>query len=139
MTVLPGVVELMGALAARDDVALGLVTGNIAGGAELKLGSAGLYEHFRTGAFGSDSEERNDLPGLAVQRAGETWGVDFDPDQVLVIGDTPRDVECGLHHGVVTVGVATGHYDGTTLRRAGAHHVVEDFSRTGELTALLVG
>lgn len=139
MTVLPGVVELMAALLEARDVALGLVTGNIVGGAELKLGSAGLYQHFRTGAFGSDSEERNQLPGVALRRAVETWGVAFDPDHVLVIGDTPRDVECGLHHGVVTVGVATGRYDAQALRDAGAHHVVDDFTGTGELRELLVG
>lgn len=139
MRVLPGVVALMDLLTKFQEVALGLVTGNILGGAELKLGSAGLYGHFRTGAFGSDSEERNHLPGVALERAAETWGVRFDPADVLVIGDTPRDVECGLAHGVVTVGVATGNYPASALRRAGAHHVVEDFSDTARLTELLLG
>ncbi|UCC27034.1 MAG: haloacid dehalogenase-like hydrolase [Gemmatimonadales bacterium] len=139
MTILPGVLTLMTALRKVEDVGLGLVTGNIAGGAELKLESAGLYEHFQTGAFGSDSEERNDLPGLAVRRASEAWGVDFRPHDVVVIGDTPRDVECGLHHGTLTVGVATGRFARRELEVAGAHFVVDDFSRTEELHDILVG
>lgn len=139
MEVLPGVVELMENLAGRTDVALGLVTGNIVGGAELKLGSAGLYGHFRMGAFGSDSEERNDLPGVALARARETWGVRFAGMDVLVIGDTPRDVECGLAHQVGTVGVSTGRFAPDDLWDAGAHHVVKDFSDTDGLLEILLG
>jgi phosphoglycolate phosphatase-like HAD superfamily hydrolase len=139
MDVLPGVQDLMEALTGMDEVAMGLVTGNIVGGAELKLGSAGLYSHFRTGAFGSDSEERNHLPGVALDRAEETWGVRFAPEHVLVIGDTPRDVECGLAHSVGTVGVATGRFAPDSLREAGAHHVVEDFTETDALLEIFLG
>lgn len=140
MEILPGVMALMERLAGMEkEVALGLLTGNIVGGAELKLGSAGLYGHFRMGAFGSDSAVRNDLPGVALARAAEAWGKRFDPADVLVIGDTPRDVECGLAHGTVTVGVATGRFSADVLRDAGAHHVVEDFSDTAALAQLLVG
>lgn len=139
MDVLPGVRDLMEVLTAMEDVAMGLVTGNILGGAELKLGSAGLYDHFRTGAFGSDSEERNHLPGVALDRAEETWGIRFAPEDVLVIGDTPRDVECGLAHGVGTVGVATGRFAPKSLRDAGAHHVVDDFSGTDRLLEIFLG
>ncbi len=139
VTILPGVVALMDALSHLEDVALGLVTGNIAGGAELKLGNAGLYHHFQMGAFGSDSEERNHLPGVALDRAEATWGLRFPVDDVLVIGDTPRDLECGLAHDVRTVGVATGRYEAGALQDAGAHHVVEDFQDTRALTELLAG
>lgn len=139
MTILPGVPELVEALSRKADVALGLLTGNIAGGARLKLGSAGLHDHFPTGAFGSDSEERNDLPAVAVDRAQERWGVRFAAEEVLVIGDTPRDVECGLAHGVTTVAVATGNFDGETLARAGAHHVLTDFRDRDATLELLAG
>ncbi|HSG50310.1 MAG TPA: HAD family hydrolase [Longimicrobiales bacterium] len=140
MRILPGVLALTELLAGlENEVALGLLTGNIVGGAELKLGSAGLYRHFRMGAFGSDSEVRNHLPGVALARAVETWGKRFDPEDVLVIGDTPRDVECGLAHGTITVGVATGRFPAEALLEAGAHHVVEDFSDTQALAELLVG
>ena len=129
--VLPGVPALLERLVQYRDVALGLLTGNVAGGARLKLGSAGLFHHFRTGAYGSDSEERNELPGVALNRAYETWGVRFEPQEVLVIGDTPRDVECGLAHDV--------RYPVAALREAGAHHVVQDFSTLDEVAELLVG
>jgi len=139
MKVLPGVRALVDRLSASGDAALGLVTGNIVGGARLKLGSAGLFDRFRMGAYGSDSEERNNLPRVALERALETWGVRFPSRDVLVIGDTPRDVECGLAHGVVTVGVATGRYSRDALRDAGADHVVTDFSDTDALVELLLG
>jgi phosphoglycolate phosphatase-like HAD superfamily hydrolase len=139
MTVLPGVAALIESLLGSDEVGLGLLTGNIEGGAALKLGSAGLFRHFRMGAYGSDSAERNDLPGVALDRAEETWGVRFDPSDVYVIGDTPRDVECGLAHDAMTVGVATGNFGAEALWAAGAHHVVEDLSDTLEVRALLAG
>ncbi|MDT8341557.1 MAG: HAD hydrolase-like protein [Longimicrobiales bacterium] len=139
MRVLPGVRALVDALAGLGDVALALLTGNIVRGAELKLGSAGLFQHFATGAFGSDSEERNDLPGFALERARRRWGFAFPAAEALVIGDTPRDVACGLAHGMVTVGVATGRFPADALRDAGAHHVVADFSDTESLVSLVVG
>lgn len=139
MTVLPGVAELLESLLGRDEVGLGLLTGNIEGGAQLKLGSAGLYRHFRMGAYGSDSAERNDLPAVALDRAEEMWGVRFDPSDVYVIGDTPRDIECGLSHDAMTVGVATGNFGADALRGAGAHHVVENLSDTRQVGELLAG
>lgn len=126
MTVLPGVVPLVHALEAESDVALGLVTGNIVGGARLKLGSSGLPA-WEVGGFGSDHEIRNHLPGIALQRALATWGVTFPGEQVVVVGDTPRDVECGRFHGTRTVAVATGRYDAGTLAAAGADQVLGDF------------
>ena len=89
VTVLPGVPELIGALAARDDVFLGLVTGNVEGGARLKLLSAGLWHHFPIGAFGSDHESRNELPRFALERAAAHWGRPFQGRDAVVIGDTP--------------------------------------------------
>lgn len=129
--VLPGVVPLLGRLeelVAESRIALGLVTGNVAGGADLKLGSAGLREPFEVGAFGSDSEERNELPGVALARAREYWSTDFDPAHVWIVGDTPRDVACGRAHGLRTLAVATGNFEAPALRRSGADVVVDDLS-----------
>lgn len=139
VSVLPGVRELVSALAELEDIALGLVTGNIAGGARLKLRGPGLDHHFAVGAYGSDAEERNELPGVALVRARERWGVEFADADVLVIGDTPRDVECGQAHGLTTVGVATGGYDVEDLEAAGADHVLVDLSDTRGVRELLVG
>ncbi len=128
MTVLPGVPELLTHLKGLDDVAVGLLTGNIAGGARLKLGSAGLMAHFPVGGFGSDSELRDDLPAVAIERARRNWGVAFHPRAVVVVGDTPRDVACGQHEGTRTVAVATGRFEQAALAAAGADHVLPDMA-----------
>jgi phosphoglycolate phosphatase-like HAD superfamily hydrolase len=139
VSVLPGVRALVSALVELEDVALGLVTGNIAGGARLKLRGPGLDHHFEIGAYGSDAEERNELPRLALARARERWGVDFEAEDVVVIGDTPKDVECGRVHGLTTVAVATGSYETHELEAAGAHHVLPDLSDTTGVRELLAG
>lgn len=139
MEILPGVAELLEALSGHRDVGLGLLTGNIVQGARLKLGSAGLADHFAMGSYGSDSEDRDELPAIALMRARETWGVDFDADDVVVVGDTPRDVACGRTVGARTVAVATGHFEVATLADAGAGHVLEDLSVTSRVVDVLVG
>lgn len=138
MTVLPGVTALVGALESEGEVALGLVTGNILGGARLKLGSSGLPA-WDVGGFGSDHEFRNHLPGFALRRALERWGVEFPGDRVVVVGDTPRDVECGRHHGTRTVAVATGSFGATVLAASGADHVLPDFQDLGRTLEALLG
>jgi len=130
VTVLPGVRRLIGELAARDDVFLGLVTGNVAGGARLKLRSAGLWHHFPVGGFGSDHEVRNELPRFALDRASRHWGRAFDGEECVIIGDTPRDMECGRAVGAATVAVTTGRFSSAALRDAGAERILPDFSDT---------
>jgi len=137
--VLPGVPALLEALNQEDGIGMGLLTGNILRGARLKLGSAGLLDHFHMGSYGSDHEERDELPAIALGRATDMWGVDFDPEHVIVVGDTPRDVACGKREGLRTVAVATGHFDAESLRATGADHVVEDFTDTRATVSLLVG
>jgi len=128
VTVLPGVRELIDALERRGDVFLGLLTGNVRGGARLKLGAAGLWEHFPVGAFGCDHESRNELPHFALTRARAHWGRDFRREDTVVIGDTPRDVACGRAVGAVTVAVATGRFAAAELGRAGANRVLPGFA-----------
>jgi len=139
MTVLPGVPALLRELAERTDVGLGLLTGNIAGGAELKLRSAGLFEHFGVGSYGSDHEERDALTAIALARASERWSVDIDPRDVFIVGDTPRDVQCGRAGGTRTLAVATGYFGVEELGRCGADHVIADFTDTGRVVGLLAG
>lgn len=136
---LPGVVGLLDALGQRTDVRMGLVTGNLERGAYLKLGSVGLHERFNLGAFGSDHEERNRLPGLAVERAKDHWDIHFEPDTVVIVGDTPRDIECGKHLGGRTVAVATGRWTHEQLEDAGAHQVVSDLSDLHQSLTVLLG
>lgn len=139
MELIPGAKETVDHLREAEDVALGLLTGNIVEGARLKLGSVGLANHFPIGGFGSDSEIRNHLPAFAIRRAKENWGVEFPPDRVVVVGDTPRDVACGQFGGTRTVGVATGRFDVDSLKAAGADHVLPDMGDLQGTLAVLLG
>lgn len=108
---LEGVVPILDALDGRDDVILGLLTGNVEPGARIKLKAAGIDpDRFRINAFGSDHEHRPELPAIAQRRAGETLGLEIAGDRVVVIGDTPADIECGRSLGAKAIGVASGHY-----------------------------
>jgi phosphoglycolate phosphatase-like HAD superfamily hydrolase len=137
-TVYPGVRELVRVLAERSDVLCGLVTGNIAQGAALKLASAALDGAFRFGAYGSDSERRQELPPLAVQRAKALADVEFRGRDIVVIGDTPADMTCGQALGVHAFGVTTGSYDEAALRESGADTVFPDLSDTEEVMRVLL-
>lgn len=105
---LPGVGDLLSALADRDDVYLALVTGNVEPIAYHKLAAVGLADYFELGAFGSDHEDRAALPPLAVRRAERLLGRSFPAERVFVIGDTDRDVACARAAGVRSVAVCTG-------------------------------
>jgi len=137
--VLPGVRGIMAALRERTDVLVGLLTGNIRDGAELKLASASLDGLFRLGAYGSDNEQRDALPAIAVERARLLANRDFRGRDIIVIGDTPADVTCGRTLDVHAVGVATGSFDAVALREAGAHCVFEDLSDTRAVLDILAG
>ena len=139
VTVLPGVRELIGALADRGDVHLGLVTGNLKGGARVKLRSVGLWEHFPVGAFGCDHEVRDKLPPVALRRAGAHWGRRFRGEDAVVIGDTPRDVACGKAVGAATVAVTTGRFSAEALAQAGADQVLPGFGDVDAALAALLG
>jgi phosphoglycolate phosphatase len=116
---LPGVLEILDALEARDDVVLGLLTGNIAPGARIKLRAAGIDPNrFRVNAFGSDHEHRPELPAIAQRRASETLGLNIVGEKLVVVGDTPADIECGRSLGARAIGVASGNY---TVKELLAH------------------
>ncbi len=107
--VLPGVTALLGELARRSHVAVGLLTGNVARGAQLKLGAHGLWESFAFGAFGDDANTRPGLLPVAIarQRAATEHEISAMAD-VFVIGDTVHDVAVARAHGAVAVAVGTG-------------------------------
>ena len=106
---LPGVTALVDAVERHEDLVLGLLTGNIVEGAQVKLRAVALApERFRVGAFGSDHEERPMLPPIARQRASALLGHEVPGDRLVIIGDTPADMTCGLGIGARAIGVATG-------------------------------
>jgi len=118
--VLPGVPALLDTLETRDDVAVGLLTGNFVRGAEIKLGHFDLWRRFSFGAFGDDHLDRRDLVPVAVRHA---TAMGISPGSVIVIGDTPLDIACAHAHGAMALAVATGPY--TVAELAHANLVVE--------------
>jgi Predicted phosphatases len=126
-----GVLELLDGLEARDDAVLGLLTGNIREGAVLKLRSAGIdIARFRVGAFGSDHHHRPALPAIAQRRACEELGLKVSGSDVVVIGDTPADIECGRAIGARALGVATGRYTVDELASHSPFAVFPDLADT---------
>jgi phosphoglycolate phosphatase-like HAD superfamily hydrolase len=97
---------------------VGLLTGNTRLGAEIKLRHFKLWDRFEFGAFSDDDEDRNCIARIAVERGGQCCGEPIGGEQVLVIGDTPRDVECGRSVNARVLAVATG---GATLRELQEH------------------
>lgn len=135
--ILPGVRELVAALAARGDVAQGLLTGNLRAGAQIKLRHHNLWTPFAFGAFADDSELRNDLGPHAVSRACSHHAVTFPADRVWVIGDTPHDIDCGKAIGACTLGVATGRYTIEDLRAHAPTAVYPDLRDTAAVLQTL--
>jgi phosphoglycolate phosphatase len=127
--IMPGVRPLIDTLLTRDDVLLALLTGNFREGARIKLEYFDLWSSFPFGAFADDASDRNLLVPVAIERAREA-GHEPRIDRVIVIGDTPLDVECALAGGVRALGVATGSHSVGDLRSAGAYEVFEDLSDT---------
>jgi phosphoglycolate phosphatase-like HAD superfamily hydrolase len=125
---LPGIRELVTALAADRRAMVGLLTGNVREGARLKLEPTGLLSLFKVGAYGSDSGVRADLPAVAVTRAERLTGRRYVGKDVVVIGDTPADVECGASLGVTAVAVATGRHSVDELAACSPDRVFADFS-----------
>jgi phosphoglycolate phosphatase len=131
---LEGVVELLEALEARKDVVLGLLTGNVEPGARVKLTAAGINpDRFRVNAFGSDHEQRPQLPAIAQQRASEILGLDIAGERLIVIGDTPADIECGRSLGARAIGVASGHYTVEQLQAHDPYAVFPSLANTAKL------
>ena len=125
--VLPGIRELVTALAADRRAVLGLLTGNVREGARIKLAPTGLLS-FKVGAYGSDSHMRSELPPVAVARAAQLTGRHFAGKEIVVIGDTPADAECGAALGVKAIAVATGRHTAEELAAHGPDHVFADLA-----------
>ncbi len=130
LLVYPGVSELIRALRDSDGTLLGLQTGNIQRGARIKLEPTGLNPFFPVGAFGDDSDNRNELPRIAVQRVRKQFGRTFRGREVTIVGDTPADIACARHFGARAVAVATGFHDRQGLVDARPDALFDDFQDT---------
>ena len=108
--------------------ALGLLTGNIRLGAEIKLRHFGLWEIFQFGGFADDHEDRNHIAAAALERGRRVLGKDLQPQEIVVIGDTPFDVRCGKFIGAKTLAVATGGAKLEELKPCAADWTVADLT-----------
>ncbi len=135
---LPGVAELVPRLAQDDAFALGVMTGGSREIVAVKLTRLGLVESFPVGSFGNEVPNRPALVPLALERASEYFSDVFEPEQVVIVGDTPSDVHCAHVHGIACLGVATGKYSQDQLREAGADHVVVDLSDSAGVRTILL-
>jgi phosphoglycolate phosphatase-like HAD superfamily hydrolase len=133
----PGIYEALGKLRSKTDLGLGLLTGNIEQGARIKLEPFLLNAYFPSGAFGSDHEDRNMLLPVAVTRYQELFSYTIRIEECIIVGDTPRDVECAQIYGAACFAVATGPYSTDDLMDAGANYVVEDLSDPSPLLQFL--
>jgi len=132
--VMPGVARLLDELEARDDVHLGLLTGNFEAGARVKLGYFDLWRYFPFGAFGDETPDRNALLEVALTRVETCGGPSVCRSDVTIVGDTPLDVEVANEGGARSLAVATGSYEVDPLRASGADVAMDDLS---DLTAVL--
>ena len=129
--VCPGIPPLLERLSAYPEAVLGLLTGNLATTAPIKLRAANLNPtFFCVGAYGDDGLNRSQLPAVAIARAQALTSLSFLGKDVIIIGDTPADVRCGQHLGVTAIGVATGHHSKESLSAAGAAYVFPDLADT---------
>lgn len=128
---LPGVFALLDAVQAHEGLVLGLLTGNVVEGAELKLRAVDIApERFQVGAFGSDHEQRPMLPPIARDRASTLLGREVPADRLVIIGDTEHDMTCGQPIGARAIGVATGGVPRAALEAHAPAAVFDDFTDT---------
>lgn len=141
---LPGTLDLLTRLQQKvrsspdDSPVVGCLTGNFGVAARIKLRATGFDPAwFTITAFGDEAETRPGLTALALRRYAAAYGQGADPQRVVVIGDTPHDIDCAHAHGCVAFAVATGRFSREELEAAGADVVVEDFADPAELLEYL--
>lgn len=140
LTVLPGVRAVLDRARARG-VRQTLLTGNFVTTARIKVEVAGLADYFdlAIGAYGSDNHDRNCLVPIVLTRARERFGTDISADEVVVVGDTPRDIACARAAGARVVAVATGR---PSIDELAAHHpdaLLRDLSDTDAAVRAILG
>jgi phosphoglycolate phosphatase len=125
--VLDGAEDLLVRLTAAG-VILGVISGAMEGAARTKLEPGKLNRYFVFGSYGSDSPDRTEVTRLGIAKAARLHGRDLSPEEVYVVGDTPRDIAAGRAAAATTIGVASGHYHADELRAAKADHVLRSLT-----------
>lgn len=135
--VLPGIVDLLTLLGTHERTALGLLTGNTAAGAKVKLAHYGIHQHFSFGAFGDRWLTRNEVAADALEVVRREVHAEVSPQQIIVLGDTPLDVACARSIGARAVAVATGIHSVDQLRLSQPDLLLADLADPAPLLALL--
>jgi phosphoglycolate phosphatase-like HAD superfamily hydrolase len=135
---LPGTRELLQALSAAGGADLGLLTGNVRRGAEMKLARFDLGAHFVEGAFGDDAEDRNLLGPVAMQRMSGATGRSYPVSEVIVIGDTPKDIACAHAIGARCLAIGTGNFEAADLQAYSPWVCLENLADTGRVCEILL-
>jgi phosphoglycolate phosphatase len=135
---LPGIEQLLPVLGSRHRVHIGLLTGNVRRGADLKLTRFGLAPHFVDGAFGDDAEDRNLLGPVALARMMAATGHTYSADNVIVIGDTPKDISCAHAMGARCLAVGTGGLAVEQLREFAPWQCLDSLADTQQVCELLL-
>ena len=130
---LPGVRELLDELSGSRDMIVGLLTGNFSQGARIKLAAVGLEERFPFGVYGDDTCVRNEMPGIARRKIRELRGEDVDFADMLIVGDTVYDIECGKASGALSLAVGTGWTDEEELLSRNPDFYFRDLSDTEQV------
>ena len=131
--VLPGILALLHELQGRKHIALGLLTGNVRAGAQVKLGHYGLFQHFAFGGFGDLHFDRDDVAREALTEARTHLGHHVAPERIWVIGDTPLDVRCARAIGARVLAVATGVHTYEQLRESAPDLTLHDLTDASSL------
>ncbi len=139
MLLLPGVRDLLERLSARDDVLIGLLTGNWRRGARIKLDCFDLNRFFAFGAFGDDAIDRRDLVPVALERAAALDGSPIEARRTMIVGDTELDVDCARSAGAWSMAVTTGFTSAERLKAAGADWVFPDLESAASQFEQFVG
>jgi len=134
---MPGVGDLLPLLAKRNDVYLGLLTGNWETSGRIKISHFKLNDYFRFGAFADDSGVREELLPFAVRRFSTLYNLQPKPEQVYVIGDTPSDIKCAKPHGAIAVAVAASSYSLEQLQQHEPDYLFADLSDTERILQVL--
>ncbi|HXG52074.1 MAG TPA: HAD family hydrolase [candidate division Zixibacteria bacterium] len=134
---LPGARELLAALAAEPAVGLGVVTGNLEAPAAIKLEAAGLRSYIACGAYASDSRYREELPPIARRRYERLAGRSIPAERCIIVGDTPKDLDCARKNAMRCLLVGTGRYPVEELRGYGPDACLPDLSDTEAVLSVL--
>ncbi|MCL1864208.1 MAG: HAD hydrolase-like protein [Spirochaetes bacterium] len=137
VTVYPGIKDILIKLSAREDILLGLLTGNFTESARIKLNSHDLNRFFKFGAFGDDAPIRDLLPEVAKKRIAELYDLVIDFKDTIIIGDTIYDVRCAKYAGAVSVAVGTGWGDSEKLKNENPDYYFDDLSNIDEFMKIL--